>query len=100
MDVVRADWTSFERQVGELGMLITALGQTETRVAEIFFFREVLKKSPQSVHSKVKTVSTHAHTSPLGLSPHEPSVSVVTFHLVRCKTPAIPAVTLQHVQQG
>ena len=26
------------------------------------FFREVLKKSPQSVHSKVKTVSTHAHT--------------------------------------
>ena len=40
------------------------------------FFREVLKKSPQSVHSKVKTVSTHAHTSPLGLSPHEPSVSV------------------------
>ena len=34
MDVDRADWTSFERQVGELGMLMTALGQTETRVAE------------------------------------------------------------------
>ena len=32
--MVRADWTSFERQVGELGMLIMALGQTETRVAE------------------------------------------------------------------
>ena len=36
MDFNRADWTSFERQVGELGMLMTALGLTETHVAEIF----------------------------------------------------------------
>ena len=31
MDVDRADCTSFEKQVGELGMLLTALGQTDTR---------------------------------------------------------------------
>ena len=36
MDVVRADCTFFEKQVGELGMLITALGQIETRVAEFW----------------------------------------------------------------
>ena len=72
----------------------------ETDDRHVFFFPRRLKKSPQSVHSKVKTVTTHAHTSPLGLSHHEPSVSVVTFHLVCCRTPAIPAVTLQHVQQG
>ena len=29
MDVDRADWTSFDREVGELGMLMTVLGQTE-----------------------------------------------------------------------
>ena len=34
MDVDRADWTSFERPVGELGKLMTALGQIQSRVAE------------------------------------------------------------------
>ena len=36
LDVDRPDKTSFERQVEELGMLMTALGQPETHVAEIF----------------------------------------------------------------
>ena len=34
MVVDRADWTSFERQVGEMGMLMAASCQTETRAAE------------------------------------------------------------------
>ena len=36
VDVEKADWALFERQVGELGLLMTALGQAETHVAEIF----------------------------------------------------------------
>ena len=35
MDVDKADWAVFERHVEDLGTLMTALGLTETHVAEI-----------------------------------------------------------------